>query len=1057
MSKTACWSFATIVLAGTTAGSALAAPVVIQGNKVGYDYSPTNVPVTTISVTADFCIYSPPNTGHLELGSSSANPYSISFNTPEDGHCYGASSSMPAGYDVQASACVNCTSHPPDSFVDVGPSGGLRTLGMLGSVSYVDIQWRYTIKPTISVATPMVKIVPAAVPPYPITEEGGTTSNTAWLTAARNEFEAFQVVIYNNRDTDLPGIDVSVDPLGGPNQAVIPASNIRVYREAYVQTLKPSNKEALLPGPIPDPLVPLVDEGYGGAPETRSAFYHFSPESLVDEYNQGCTSPSPPSASTCNRIPPKKNRVLWVDVFVPPRLGGQQTPAGLYGGGMTIKYDGMSVVLLLYVTVRDFELQSTATLASRFNMSGNQICAAHFGSAPCDEPAMRRLYGRLLLDHRVSSEVAMKNDNTPWDQFRTDYLPLMNGTDPLLLLKGAQLTTLNYVGGNLDVRDPTLNNLDLTRHQAWARELDGSLYTIPRTNPNLTWFKRTMDYICDEPSRASSTCSWALTGQTDPRAACPTSANPPAPTILRLRAQNANPLGFNTFTAASIDDVQCRDLSYASDLKTIGPTVTGMDVKRPNENREEAIDLITRTAKDGRQRDKYPGVPFTWWYQSCALQGCNHNFTAALNPDFYDNWPSYYVDAPTMHQHRALEWLSYANDISGEFYWDVVSQLPNAWSSMPFSPDVGPNGDGDLMYPGTPVAPSTSGLSIGGTRHIPIASLRLKMIREGMEDYEYLKMMEKLDPSGGRSNALMQVTPLFAPGVPLGTATTSYHAFNSGKGAGMLATRTPPNDLMSARRNLADQIFGLSVAHAITLTLTGHTASSSTYRVEATSTPGGAPLQLVASSPAVQLSTSSITAGTTTAVATVSAACPTAQSSSFAVTATRSATGQERSTAASLPQTFSAAVSPGSATIPPAGTAYYTISTATAGSPQLISCCSITGLPAGVTASVSPSSFTAGQSATLALTAPANSSSSTGTFTVTASGCEPKSASAVLSVSNPCSAPYSYCPATATCRNLSTDRNNCGACGYSCGTDVCSGGTCVPPPPPSCKPPCVTP
>jgi len=238
---------------------------------------------------------------------------------------------MPAGYDVQASACVNCTSHPPDSFVDVGPSGGLRTLGMLGSVSYVDIQWRYTIKPTISVATPMVKIVPAAVPPYPITEEGGSTSNTAWLTAARNEFEAFQVVIYNNRDTDLPGIDVSVDPLGGPNQAVIPASNIRVYREAYVQTLKPSNKEALLPGPIPDPLVPLVDEGYGGAPETRSAFYHFSPESLVDEYNQGCTSPSPPSASTCNRIPPKKNRVLWVDVFVPPRLGGQQTPAGLYG------------------------------------------------------------------------------------------------------------------------------------------------------------------------------------------------------------------------------------------------------------------------------------------------------------------------------------------------------------------------------------------------------------------------------------------------------------------------------------------------------------------------------------------------------------------------------------------------------------------------------------------------------------------------------------------------------------------------------------------------------
>src|SRR5262249_9266267 len=30
---------------------------------------------------------------------------------------------------------------------------------------------------------------------------------------------------------------------------------------------------------------------------------------------------------------------------------------------------------------------------------------------------------------------------------------------------------------------------------------------------------------------------------------------------------------------------------------------------------------------------------------------------------------------------------------------------------------------------------------VGGTSHIPIASLRLKMIREGMEDYEYLKLL----------------------------------------------------------------------------------------------------------------------------------------------------------------------------------------------------------------------------------------------------------------------------------------------------------------------------
>ena len=46
----------------------------------------------------------------------------------------------------------------------------------------------------------------------------------------------------------------------------------------------------------------------------------------------------------------------------------------------------------------------------------------------------------------------------------------------------------------------------------------------------------------------------------------------------------------------------------------------------------------------------------------------------------------------------------------------------------------GGNGDGTLFYPGTPA-------KIGGTSHIPIASLRMKMIREGMEDYEYFKAL----------------------------------------------------------------------------------------------------------------------------------------------------------------------------------------------------------------------------------------------------------------------------------------------------------------------------
>ena len=42
-----------------------------------------------------------------------------------------------------------------------------------------------------------------------------------------------------------------------------------------------------------------------------------------------------------------------------------------------------------------------------------------------------------------------------------------------------------------------------------------------------------------------------------------------------------------------------------------------------------------------------------------------------------------------------------------------------------------------MFYPGRPDI-------IGGTTHIPIESIRLKLIREGLEDYEYLVMLTKL-------------------------------------------------------------------------------------------------------------------------------------------------------------------------------------------------------------------------------------------------------------------------------------------------------------------------
>ena len=66
---------------------------------------------------------------------------------------------------------------------------------------------------------------------------------------------------------------------------------------------------------------------------------------------------------------------------------------------------------------------------------------------------------------------------------------------------------------------------------------------------------------------------------------------------------------------------------------------------------------------------------------------------------------------------------------------EAYGQNNDPWENIRLS---GGNGDGTLFYPGRPDR-------IGGRTDIPIESIRLKLIREGMEDYEYLALLAKLD------------------------------------------------------------------------------------------------------------------------------------------------------------------------------------------------------------------------------------------------------------------------------------------------------------------------
>jgi hypothetical protein len=125
-----------------------------------------------------------------------------------------------------------------------------------------------------------------------------------------------------------------------------------------------------------------------------------------------------------------------------------------------------------------------------------------------------------------------------------------------------------------------------------------------------------------------------------------------------------------------------------------------------------------------------------WWYQSCNSHGCNGG--PAEDPEIeraYRGWASYMVDHPAP-LNRAMGPLAFSNGVDGELYFDTVFayNTRDPWKDV-F--EFGGNGDGTLFYPGTPAR-------LGSGGHQPVASLRLKHLRDGLEDYEYLRLLTTL-------------------------------------------------------------------------------------------------------------------------------------------------------------------------------------------------------------------------------------------------------------------------------------------------------------------------
>ena len=109
------------------------------------------------------------------------------------------------------------------------------------------------------------------------------------------------------------------------------------------------------------------------------------------------------------------------------------------------------------------------------------------------------------------------------------------------------------------------------------------------------------------------------------------------------------------------------------------------------------------------------------------------SYTALCQGEKDHDTPYWEIDFPLL-DYRIPTWMSWRYGITGLLYWTTVywQKAGDVWTN-PATYGEGKhqfNGEGSLFYPGADAG-------FPG----PVASIRLKQIREGLEDYEYLKLL----------------------------------------------------------------------------------------------------------------------------------------------------------------------------------------------------------------------------------------------------------------------------------------------------------------------------
>jgi hypothetical protein len=373
---------------------------------------------------------------------------------------------------------------------------------------------------------------------------------------------------------------------------------------------------------------------------------------------------------------------------------------GSYRGELRLSSnDHPAQTIAVHASVDPFELPATSSLANAFGLSLYTVAKGHRLDATSPEVhALLDRYARALLAHRVTasgltfSPPPMHDDpDGPGFDFSEYDREMAPFLEGKVLPSGARFTSA------LLVDNPKLSDEDRIAYYRAVRE-----HFEKRHWPAALFF-----YAKDEPREQDF------------------------PLVQAQAARVHAARGISVLVTAARNDALAASTDvYCPLLNCFFPRPGPRTCASP------------MSAKELRARAPNAHV---WWYQSCMSHGCNGGPIADAKIErVYSGWASYMVDLPVT-RNRAMGPLAFLAGVEGELYYDTVGTYPqDPWQSVWA---FGGNGDGTLFYPGTPER-------IGGKTPVPVESLRLKAIRDGLEDFEYLTLARKLGLSAEADKAV---------------------------------------------------------------------------------------------------------------------------------------------------------------------------------------------------------------------------------------------------------------------------------------------------------------